>query len=294
MEINEKTANAAMTKALIKVQQCVLVATKDKTNPLYNSKYASLQSVLEAVREPLNSNGFALSQNTTTGAMTVSVVTRLLHESGGELVSEPLTAMLKNEFLKTGKEIPPSVHQIGSAIAHLQRYSLCPFLGVATEDDDGNTAHLAGKDEPADDRKGATTGKGAESKAAPAAAHRSIHTGELLDSPEAIERHKAAAAKATAAAEPKKSETAQPAKKAEASAVNPKLSAAMLESRVTPEGLTGYLKGELGQPRISKPLLVGAMTADSLGEKIVDALLAPKNWGMVVERIFADPTYLPF
>jgi hypothetical protein len=291
METNEKTANAAMTKALIKVQQHVLTAKKDGKNPMFNSRYATLDSVLDAIREPLSANGFALVQEATTGDMTVSVVTRLLHDSGGELASPALSAPLRKEFSKAGVELPPSVQQIGSVVTYLRRYSLCPFLGVAAEDDDdGNGASDSGKNAPAADKPHTAE----KSKAAPAAAHRSIHTGELLDSPEAIERHKAAAAKATAAAEPKKSDPAPPSKKAEASAVNPKLAAAMLESRVTPEGLTGYLKGELGQPRISKPLLVGAMTADSLGEKIVDALLAPKNWGMVVERIFADPTYLPF
>jgi len=289
METNEKTANAAMTKALIKVQQHVLTAKKDGKNPMFNSRYATLDSVLDAIREPLSANGFALVQEATTGDMTVSVVTRLLHDSGGELASPALSAPLRKEFSKAGVELPPSVQQIGSVVTYLRRYSLCPFLGVAAEeDDDGNGASDSGKNAPAADKPHTAE----KTKAAPAAAHRSIHTGELMDSPEAIERHKAAATKSAPSADQKN--TAPPAKKAEASAVNPKLAAAMLESRLTVDDVTKYLKGELGQPRITKPLLVGAMTADSLGEKIVDALLAPKNWGMVVERIKADPDYVPF
>jgi hypothetical protein len=103
---NEKAANAAMTKALIKVQQHVLKASRDRSNPVFGSKYATLESILDAVREPLAEHGFALVQEATTttgnaGCMTegvpnnmlfVSVVTKLLHDSGGELVSKPLFA----------------------------------------------------------------------------------------------------------------------------------------------------------------------------------------------------------
>ena len=53
--------NSAMYKALIAVQKCVLKAGKDGTNTFFgNSKYATLDSILEAVRGPLTENGFAL------------------------------------------------------------------------------------------------------------------------------------------------------------------------------------------------------------------------------------------
>jgi hypothetical protein len=205
--------NTAMNKALIGVQKCVLKATKDGTNTFFgNSKYATLDSILEAIRGPLTENGFALVQDATTGDMSVSVVTRLLHESGAELVSPPLSAPLKKEFTKTGVELPPSVQQIGSLVTYLRRYSLCPFLGVALDDDDdGNMASQIGKTEDRGQKTevggageavgnrqsavgsekaphGATT-----SGQAGAANRKSAHTGEALNTPEAVERHKAAA-----------------------------------------------------------------------------------------------------
>ena len=215
--------NTAMNKALIGVQKCVLKATKDGTNTFFgNSKYATLDSILEAVRGPLTENGFALVQDATTGDMSVSVVTRLLHESGAELVSPPLSAPLKKEFTKTGVELPPSVQQIGSLVTYLRRYSLCPFLGVALDDDDdGNMASQIGKTEDGGrgkcesskvrecvsaERTGEQVGNRQSASGSEKAPHgattsgqagvgnrKSAHTGEVLNTPEAVERHKAAA-----------------------------------------------------------------------------------------------------
>jgi hypothetical protein len=154
--------------------------------------------------------------------MSVSVVTRLLHESGAELVSPPLSAPLKKEFTKTGVELPPSVQQIGSLVTYLRRYSLCPFLGVALDDDDdGNMASQIGKTEDGGrekcesskvrecvsaERTGEQVGNrqsavgsekaphGATSGQAGAGNRKSAYTGEVLNTTEAVERHKAAAA----------------------------------------------------------------------------------------------------
>ena len=205
--------NSAMNKALIGVQKCVLKATKDGTNTFFGgSRYATLDSILEAIRGPLTENGFALVQDATTGDMSVSVVTRLLHESGGELVSPPLTAPLKKEFTKTGVELPPSVQQIGSLVTYLRRYSLCPFLGVALDDDDdGNMASQAGTEGGGQKTEGGGAGEAvgnrqsavgsekaphgaATNGQAGAGGRKSAYTGEALNTPEAVERHKAAAA----------------------------------------------------------------------------------------------------
>lgn len=189
--------NSAMHKALIAVQKRVLKATKDGTNTFFNgSKYATLDSILEAVRGPLTENGFALVQDATTGEASVSVVTKLLHESGAELVSQPLSAPLKKEFTKTGVELPPSVQQIGSLVTYLRRYSLCPFLGVALDDDDdGNMASQVGQNAPG---RGPSCMEGKEKapavpQQAGAGNRKSVYTGEALDTPEAVERHQAAA-----------------------------------------------------------------------------------------------------
>ena len=49
---------SAMYKALIAVQKCVLKAIKDGINTFFgNRKYATLDSILNAVRGPLAENG---------------------------------------------------------------------------------------------------------------------------------------------------------------------------------------------------------------------------------------------
>jgi len=327
--------NTAMNKALIGVQKCVLKATKDGTNTFFgNSKYATLDSILEAVRGPLTENGFALVQDATTGDMSVSVVTRLLHESGAELVSPPLSAPLKKEFTKTGVELPPSVQQIGSLVTYLRRYSLCPFLGVALDDDDdGNMASQIGKDGPGNgtDRTNKTDGtNGGDGNAAGkiatkehkghresggqiAGGHKSAYTGEVLDTPEAVERHKAAAAlrergiggtlnaqRPTPNAEGggwgMEGETPHGAAantSGGSSTFNARLYEAMERDGITEEEITGYLNGTFGKPRITRPVLAGNMTIHNLGERIADALVSgtdkegKSNWETVVGRIRA-------
>lgn len=98
-----------------------------KTGGSYKFKYAPLDSILNAVREPLVTNGLALTQLLDAG----DLVTVLLHKDGGSL---------------TGRLPIPSVDGVqafGSAITYLRRYSIQAILGIAAEeDDDGN--HAAG------------------------------------------------------------------------------------------------------------------------------------------------------
>lgn len=280
--------NVVMNKALINAQKCVLSAVKDGNNPAFKSKYATLDSVLAAIRGPLCENGFALVQDATSTGDSVSVITKLLHESGGELVSLPLSAPLKKEFSRDGKECPPSVQQIGSLVTYLRRYSLCPFLGVSLDDDDdGAHASGIGKDTP----------PAKTPDAAPAGNRKSAHTGEPLNSAEAVAKHKEAAAaagavkpttQAVAVDKPKQSGDVN------AAVANKALRDALNKSCVVGEQLEGYLKGAFGDPVMGKPVLTGNMGLDSLGDRIVESLLKESNWNLVVTRIKADPRYLPF
>ena len=316
--------NIAMYKALIEVQKRALKAFKDGTNTFFgNSKYATLASILDAIRGPLTENGFALVQEATTGDMSVSVVTRLLHESWAELVSQPLSAPLKKEFTKTGVELPPSVQQIGSLVTYLRRYSLCPFLGVALDDDDdGNLASQAGNTEGGEkcesskvrecvsaERTGeavgnrqSAVGKGEAPHGTPANGQagsgnrKSAHTGETLDTPEAVERHKAAAQAGGQKSEREAPDGATTSVNANvgSAALNTRLYDAMERDKITEAEITGYLNGTSGKPRITRPVLAGSMTIHNLGERIADALVSgtdkdgKSNWETVVGRIRAD------
>lgn len=124
-EINELCAALSLAQAKFRP------AVKNKTNPHFRSTYADLDSVMEAVREHLASNGLSLIQGvSSTPDRLVRITTRLMHKSG--------------QWIESDLDLRPdkdAIQQIGSAITYGRRYAVSAILGVtADEDDDGNGA----------------------------------------------------------------------------------------------------------------------------------------------------------
>ena len=113
--------------ALNKAQSEFMVAKKDAKNPFFKSKYATLNSVYEAVAPALLSNGFTIIQPIVDN----NVETTLVHTSGQFITSScPIVCAKQND-----------PQAMGSAITYARRYSLASLLGVMTdEDDDGEKA----------------------------------------------------------------------------------------------------------------------------------------------------------
>ena len=108
---------------------------KNCINPAFGSKYADLQSILDATRPALNRHGLFLFQRVTSSKDGVSVETCVTHSSGETLSSGVL-------FIPVVGAKNPS-QAFGSAETYARRYSLSAFLGVsADEDDDGNGAEM--------------------------------------------------------------------------------------------------------------------------------------------------------
>lgn len=108
---------------------------KNCVNPAFNSKYADLQSILDATRPALNRHGLFLFQRVASSKDGVSVETCVSHSSGETLSSGVL-------FLPVISPKNPA-QGFGSAETYARRYSLSAFLGVsADEDDDGNGAKV--------------------------------------------------------------------------------------------------------------------------------------------------------
>lgn len=126
-----------IAKAFIKAQSEMRTPKKGNSNPFFKSKYADLNSVLEAVLEALHNNGIAILQPTVFIDGKSFVNTVLLHESGERL--EGFTEIL---FSK-----PNDAQAQGSGITYARRYGLQSICGVGAEDDDGNKASK--KQEPA-------------------------------------------------------------------------------------------------------------------------------------------------
>jgi hypothetical protein len=122
-----------LAAALSKAQAAfpAILREKEVDSRAYTFKYAPLDAVLAAVREPLSQNGLAIAQILDGD----DLVTLLLHEGGGRLEGRaPLP-------YKNGD----TIQALGSAITYMRRYALQAILGIAAEeDDDGDRASKAG------------------------------------------------------------------------------------------------------------------------------------------------------
>lgn len=120
-----------LCKAMAEAFPEIRTAAFDKTNPHYKSKYATLGSVIEAIKPALASRGLWFLQNIHSLPGFASVETIIVHASG-ESMSCGITS------IPVGKN---DAQGYGSALTYAKRYSLSSaFSVVADEDDDGNEA----------------------------------------------------------------------------------------------------------------------------------------------------------
>jgi ERF superfamily len=128
--MNQSQSIAALAAALAKAQGQMRGAKKDSDNPFFKSKYADLGEVWNACRDALASNGISIIQTPDGDTPeTMSLVTTLAHASG-EWISGKYPI----------KPIKLDPQGIGSAITYARRYALAAMVGVASEDDDGESA----------------------------------------------------------------------------------------------------------------------------------------------------------
>ncbi len=119
-QINELAA------ALNKAQAQMMGATKDAKNPFFKSKYATLNSVWEAVKDAVLANGLTVLQPIYLNQNQPVVKTTIMHTSGQFITSEcPIVCAKAND-----------PQALGSAITYARRYSLASMLGVMTDEDD--------------------------------------------------------------------------------------------------------------------------------------------------------------
>jgi hypothetical protein len=95
---------------------------KDATNPFFNSKYATLSTILDAIKDPLQVAGLSFTQFPTgqNGLTTV-----LMHCETGEFFSA-------DYFMQPLKNDPQAQ---GSVISYMRRYSLAAVLGLNIDDE---------------------------------------------------------------------------------------------------------------------------------------------------------------
>lgn len=125
-----------LSKALVKFQGLVKQPVFDSTNQFLKTRYASMRSVMEAIRGPMTECGLSLIQfpGQLDGEF-VYVATRIQHESGQFIQHAGGIVCAEQDGKYAGKITTQSV---GKAITYLRRYgAACAFGLVGQEDDDG-------------------------------------------------------------------------------------------------------------------------------------------------------------
>lgn len=110
---------------LLEFQKKNITIKKDGNNPHFKSKYASLNEVLDKVKEPLNEMGILILQKPQKGGLE----TILLDTEDDSSVDCFM------EYVET-----TTAQKLGSCNTYNRRYSLVTLLGLEDEDDDGNIA----------------------------------------------------------------------------------------------------------------------------------------------------------
>jgi hypothetical protein len=124
MKTSESITNIA--KALVSFGNSMPKVPKDKVNPHFKSKYASLSIMIEKATPILASNKLAIVQQIDGDCMT----TTLLHESG-EFITATAAMPCAN---------PSNPQAMGSAITYARRYAYGSILSLDIDDDDDANA----------------------------------------------------------------------------------------------------------------------------------------------------------
>jgi hypothetical protein len=124
MKTSESITNIA--KALVSFGNAMPKVPKDKVNPHFKSKYASLSIMIEKATPILAANKLAIVQQIDGDCMT----TTLLHESG-EFITATAAMPCAN---------PSNPQAMGSAITYARRYAYGSILSLDIDDDDDANA----------------------------------------------------------------------------------------------------------------------------------------------------------
>jgi len=129
VEDNTSKTIGAIAGSLAKAQSEMTMVEAKSTNPFFNSKYASLASVLETAMPALNKYGIALVQGNRWDPSDNGfyITSTLMHSSGEWIKSEIRMPIAKKD-----------AHGIGAATTYGRRYLLSSMVGIAQADDDGN------------------------------------------------------------------------------------------------------------------------------------------------------------
>ena len=136
MKTSEETTN--LMKAMI--ESAPEIRSIAKSKQAYGYKYATLDSLIDMLREVLPKHGLWFTQIPTRTEEESVLTTRVFHESG---------EWLEDSILMTDTELQGKANdtqKLGASITYFRRYVLSSIFGVSADEDvDGN---LASKERP--------------------------------------------------------------------------------------------------------------------------------------------------
>lgn len=109
----------------------------DSVNPFFNSKYASLTNILQAIKEPLSESGLVLIQMPCGDN---GLTTLLVHTESGEYVS--------STYHMQPDKNTPQAH--GSVVSYQRRYCVQSILNLSFDEDDDANLATHGSSKPSD------------------------------------------------------------------------------------------------------------------------------------------------
>lgn len=117
--------------ALFNIQTTIENVKKDKTNPYHKSKYADINDVLEALKNPLKENKLLLLQPLISKEDKTYLQTTLYHLPSDQSLTYEVEVKAKLEN---------DPQALGSAVTYFRRFSLVSLFSLEQIDDDANTA----------------------------------------------------------------------------------------------------------------------------------------------------------
>ena len=125
-----KANGGGLYSQLVEAQAEFASIKRDRTNPYFNSRYATFEAIIEATRPILARHGLGFMQSTDGDTLAT-----VLFNGAGQTVKSTVP------FVRSEKATP---QQVGSALTYAKRYGIACALGIAIEedetDDDGNRA----------------------------------------------------------------------------------------------------------------------------------------------------------
>ena len=142
----------ALAESLAKAQGVMVPAKKGAVNPFFKSKYADLASVWDVCRGPLSENGLSVVQTI--------LVQSSFPPAPDHTILQTILLHISGQWIESNYPVNPvkdDPQGIGSALTYARRYALMAMIGIAPEDDDGESAvRRAPKDSPPE-KKAATS-----------------------------------------------------------------------------------------------------------------------------------------